>query len=120
MVDATTTHARSFRLQIFIRAPFDTYVRPQSLFWNASAVRISLGGDGISGQLASAQAALGGGIAFDTPMEALGDDLPRTMRCSRCSVAKIVRARVRMARRSSTTPSSGARAGNFRSARRCN
>ena len=120
MVDVTTTHARSFRLQIFIRAPFDTYVRPQSLFWNASAVRISLGGGGISGQLVSAQAALGGGIAFDTPMEALGNEPPSDDAVFTLSVAKIVRARVRMARRSSTTPSSGARAGNFRSARRCN
>jgi paraquat-inducible protein B len=39
-------------------------------------VTISLGGGGISGQLVSAQAALGGGIAFDTPMDALGNEPP--------------------------------------------
>jgi paraquat-inducible protein B len=76
VVEVATVHARSFRLQIFIRAPFDSYVRPESLFWNASAVTISLGGGGISGQLVSAQAALGGGIAFDTPMDALGNEPP--------------------------------------------
>jgi paraquat-inducible protein B len=71
VVDVATISATIFRLQIFIRAPFDRYVRPESLFWNASAVKISLGGDGITGQLASPQSVLGGGIAFETPAAAL-------------------------------------------------
>lgn len=72
VTDVVTISATMFRLQIFIRAPFDRYVRPESLFWNASAVKISLGGDGITGQLASPQSVLGGGIAFETPLAALG------------------------------------------------
>ena len=74
VADVAATTARSFRLQIFIRAPFDSYVRPESLFWNASAVKVSLGGGAISGQLVSTQAALGGGIAFDTPISAFGNE----------------------------------------------
>jgi paraquat-inducible protein B len=73
VVDIAATTARSFRLQIFIRAPFDTYVRPESLFWDVSAVKISLSGGAITGQLVSAQTALSGGIAFDTPVGALGN-----------------------------------------------
>lgn len=72
VVDIAATTARSFRLQIFIRAPFDTYVRPESLFWDVSAVKVSLSGGAITGQIVSAQTALGGGIAFDTPVGALG------------------------------------------------
>jgi paraquat-inducible protein B len=71
VVDVTTTSASSFRLQIFVRAPFDQYVRPDSLFWNVSPVKISLTEEGITGQLASPQTALGGGVAFDTPVSAL-------------------------------------------------
>ena len=72
VVDIAATTARSFRLQIFIRAPFDSFVRPESLFWDVSAVKISLSGGAITGQVVSAQTALGGGIAFDTPIGALG------------------------------------------------
>jgi paraquat-inducible protein B len=71
VVDVAATNAYSFRMQIFIRAPFDGYVRPESLFWDASAVKISLSGGAISGQLTSVQTALGGGVAFDTPIAAL-------------------------------------------------
>lgn len=72
VIDVATVSAALFRLQIFIRAPFDQYVRPESLFWNASAVKISLGGDGITGQLASPQSVFNGGISFETPATALG------------------------------------------------
>lgn len=71
VVETRTTGAGSFELTIFVRAPYDQYIRPQSLFWNVSPLKISLGGDGITGQLASPQTALGGGVAFETPLGAL-------------------------------------------------
>ena len=71
IVETMTTGANSFRLQIFIRAPFDQYVRPESMFWNVSPLKISLAGDGITGKLASPQTAFGGGVAFDTTASAL-------------------------------------------------
>lgn len=64
-------NAMSFSLRIFIRAPFDQYVRPETLFWNVNPVKISVNGEGITGQLASPETALGGGVAFDTPTAAL-------------------------------------------------
>lgn len=71
VIDVNPTNAYSFRLQVFIRAPFDGYVRPESLFWDVSAVKISLSGGAITGQLTSVQTALGGGVAFDTSIAAL-------------------------------------------------
>lgn len=70
VVETMTTGASSFRLQIFVRAPYDQYVRLESMFWNVSPLKISLGADGITGQL-SPQTALGGRIAFETPVAAL-------------------------------------------------
>ena len=56
-----------FRVHIFINAPDDALVRPDSLFWMASPVTISLTGGAISTQFAPANAALVGGVEFDTP-----------------------------------------------------
>ncbi|MBE7217342.1 MAG: MCE family protein [Caulobacteraceae bacterium] len=56
-----------FRIHIFVDAPNDTLVRPDSLFWMASPVTISLTGGAISTQFAPANAALVGGVEFDTP-----------------------------------------------------
>jgi paraquat-inducible protein B len=57
-------------IHIFIRAPFDKYVRMGTNFWNASGVAIDLGAQGVQLRMESLQAALTGGIAFDTPAEA--------------------------------------------------
>jgi len=73
VTDVEAAGAQAFRAKIFIRAPFDQFVRPSSLFWNASSVQISLNGQGLSGQLASPTTALSGGVAFETPRPALGE-----------------------------------------------
>ncbi|MCA0304504.1 MAG: MlaD family protein [Proteobacteria bacterium] len=51
----------------FIRAPFDQYVREDSMFWNASGVSVKLSGDGVSVRMESLRALLLGGIAFESP-----------------------------------------------------
>lgn len=56
-------------IHVFVRAPFDQYVRAQSHFWNASGVSLKLSGGDISLQMESVRALLLGGIAFDTPEE---------------------------------------------------
>ncbi|MBV8613135.1 MAG: MCE family protein [Acetobacteraceae bacterium] len=61
-------------IHIFVRAPYDTYVREGTHFWNASGVSVQFGGGGLHLQVESLQALLGGGIAFDTP--AAGDSPP--------------------------------------------
>jgi paraquat-inducible protein B len=53
----------------FVRAPFDQYVREDSLFWNASGLSVKLGADGISVQMESLRALLLGGVAFDSPRD---------------------------------------------------
>ena len=52
---------------IFVRDPFDNFVRQGTHFWNASGLSVQVGGDGVHVELASLQALLSGGVAFDTP-----------------------------------------------------
>ncbi len=64
MAENVTVHA-------FVRAPFDSYVHEDSRFWNASGASVTLGATGIRLNVESMRAVLLGGIAFDTPSEAL-------------------------------------------------
>ncbi len=57
----------SVTINIFVRAPFDGFVREGSHFWNASGLSVKLGADGVRVELASLQAVLNGGVAFDAP-----------------------------------------------------
>lgn len=52
---------------IFIKAPYDTYVYPETRFWNASGVDVSAGADGVNVHTESLVALLIGGLAFDIP-----------------------------------------------------
>lgn len=56
-------------VRIFIRAPYDTYLRTGSRFWNTSGASLTFGGDGVKLEIESIQAVLAGGIAFATPRE---------------------------------------------------
>jgi len=58
--------AESVTIHVFIRTPFDRYVREGSRFWNASGVSVQLGADGVQLRLESLRALLLGGIAFET------------------------------------------------------
>jgi paraquat-inducible protein B len=55
------------QMKIFIKAPYDTYVYPETRFWNASGVDVSIGADGVSVRTESLVALLIGGLAFDVP-----------------------------------------------------
>lgn len=63
-------------LQVFVRSPFDKYVRQGSRFWNASGLTVQVGGDGVRIEVASLQAVLSGGVAFDTPLASRGRPPP--------------------------------------------
>lgn len=54
-------------VRIFIRAPYDSYVRQGTHFWNASGLSVQIGPQGVHVEVASIQAVLSGGIAFSTP-----------------------------------------------------
>ena len=58
-------------VRIFIRKPFDDYVRDDTHFWNVSGLSVQLGPQGVHVEIASLQAVLSGGVAFDTPAAAL-------------------------------------------------
>lgn len=58
---------QTFEITIFVAAPYDRLVRPDSLFWMASPVEISLTGEGLSTQFAPSNAAIAGGVEFNTP-----------------------------------------------------
>jgi paraquat-inducible protein B len=57
----------TIQMKIFIKAPYDTYVYPETRFWNASGVEVSVGADGFNVRTESVVALLIGGLAFDIP-----------------------------------------------------
>lgn len=59
---------------VFVRAPYDGFVRQGTHFWNASGLSVQVGSQGIHIEVASLQAVLSGGVAFDAPRS--GPDTP--------------------------------------------
>lgn len=57
----------------FVRAPYDKLVHPESRFWNASGVDISIGAQGVHMVASSWQQLLSGGVEFTTPSSAMND-----------------------------------------------
>ena len=53
--------------RIFVRAPYDRRVHPDTRFWNASGIDMSLGPDGVKLDTQSLVSILIGGIAFEEP-----------------------------------------------------
>ena len=60
-------------VSIFVRAPYDEFVREGTHFWNASGLSVNLGSTGVHVEVASLQALLAGGIAFSVPREGQPD-----------------------------------------------
>jgi paraquat-inducible protein B len=58
-------------IRAFIRAPFDQYVKTNSVFWHASGVDVTLNASGVRVNTESLVSVLLGGIAFQTPEERL-------------------------------------------------
>ncbi len=54
------------KLRIFVRAPYDTWVAPETRFWNASGVHLGTSADGLELGLQSVQSLFSGSIAFRT------------------------------------------------------
>jgi len=69
--------AESVAIHVFVRAPYDQYVRDGSRFWNASGLSVKFGSDGVDVQMASLQALIAGGITFDTPQSAANSEPSR-------------------------------------------
>jgi len=58
---------QSLTVKVFVRAPYDQYVTPNTRFWQASGIDLSLSASGLSVQTQSLLSILVGGIAFETP-----------------------------------------------------
>ncbi len=57
---------RSFTVKAFVDTPYDQYVTPDTRFWHASGIDVSLSASGLSVQTQSVMSMLVGGIAFET------------------------------------------------------
>jgi paraquat-inducible protein B len=53
-------------VMVFVRAPYDQYVNPETRFWHASGFDVSLSASGLKIQTQSVLSILIGGIAFET------------------------------------------------------
>jgi paraquat-inducible protein B len=71
VTDVDLLGRNNFKTRIFVTAPYDRFVRGGTLFYNTSPVSISLAGGSINTQLAPGNAALGGGVEFDTPADVI-------------------------------------------------
>ena len=60
-------------VRLFIRAPYDGFVRKGTHFWNASGLSVQLGSEGVHVEVASLQALLSGSVAFDSPNRSKAD-----------------------------------------------
>ncbi|MBP2316789.1 intermembrane transport protein PqiB [Azospirillum soli] len=58
---------QALTVPVFIHAPYDRIVRPNTRFWNASGISVSLGTEGPTVSVESLQSLATGGVAFDTP-----------------------------------------------------
>ncbi|WP_370513554.1 intermembrane transport protein PqiB [Bombella sp. ESL0378] len=63
-------------LRVFVKAPYDRYLRTDSRFWNVSGMQIGFGPGGLKIRLQSIQALLSGGVAFGRPDKVQDEDTP--------------------------------------------
>lgn len=62
-----------FQLRLFVRAPFDRFVRMGAIFWRGSPLKVQLTGSGIQTQIAPPTSVLQGSVQFDLPADARGN-----------------------------------------------
>ena len=63
-------------VQVFVRDPYDRFVKVDTRFWNDSGVEVNFGGGGIKLQIESLQAVLSGGVGFGISEDRHGADVP--------------------------------------------
>ena len=60
---------KGVNVHIFIKAPHDLLINKNTKFWNISGIDVSVDADGIKVKTQSLEALIGGGVAFETPLE---------------------------------------------------
>ncbi|MCW3479460.1 MlaD family protein [Neisseriaceae bacterium JH1-16] len=70
----------SVMVSVFVEAPYDKFVTPQTRFWNASGVDLKIDANGVKLDTQSMASIVLGGIAFETPDsdEAMEQATPNT------------------------------------------
>ena len=68
---ALDNDGKDLTVKVFVRAPYDQYVNPNTRFWHASGIDVSLSASGLTVQTQSVLSILIGGIAFETAATAL-------------------------------------------------
>jgi paraquat-inducible protein B len=58
---------RGVTVSIFVESPYERFVVPDTRFWHASGLDVSLGAEGVRVNTESIATILAGGIAFETP-----------------------------------------------------
>lgn len=66
---ALDDNGKGVTLHVFVNAPYDRYVKPDTRFWQASGIDVSLDTTGVKVNTESLVAILIGGLAFQTPDE---------------------------------------------------
>ena len=62
------TNGEDLNVKVFVKAPYDQQVTPDTRFWQASGVDLTLSANGLHVQTQSLLSILAGGIAFETPV----------------------------------------------------
>jgi paraquat-inducible protein B len=62
---------KTIEFKLFVNSPYDRFVTPETRFWNASGIDVSVGANGIDIRTESLVSLIAGGIAFETPAFAL-------------------------------------------------
>ena len=57
---------KNLTVKVFVQSPYDQYVNPETRFWHASGIDLSLSATGLTVQTQSVLSILIGGIAFET------------------------------------------------------
>ncbi|WP_338846705.1 MlaD family protein [Massilia sp. W12] len=70
-------NGRGFTFNVFVHAPYDQYVRQNTLFSHASGVELSLDANGVKLQTEALAAILAGGISFETPNSESSEAMPQ-------------------------------------------
>lgn len=63
---------KTLTVKLFVNAPYDKFVTPNTRFWQASGIDVSLSAAGLSVQTQSVLSMLIGGIAFEAPQSDSG------------------------------------------------
>jgi paraquat-inducible protein B len=62
---------KDLTVKVFVQAPYDQYVNPNTRFWHASGIDVSLSASGLTVETQSVLSILIGGVAFETAATAL-------------------------------------------------